>query len=292
MKKRHYTQFAQSLYNNMAAYHDYFDRLTELAISMFRWDNLPPTVDPRFLETTLFLNGFAVFFVDEVIGPLALTCAANGPFDVYRIPINRRAYASNGYQKNLTNQDSILIYNNMMHTNQVPLIRRYAYMLYELDQIIMVNAKAQKTPVLIQGTEEQRLTLKNLYMQYDGNQPFIFGDKNLDITGLKAISTEAPYVADKIFELKTQLWNEVLTVLGITNLNLQKKERLITDEAASANGATVASRYSRLEARKQAAEQINAMFNLNISVDFRDVQPQSVNDLINSLKFEGGETLE
>ena len=292
MKKRHYTQFAQSLYNNMAAYHDYFDRLTELAISMFRWDNLPPTVDPRFLETTLFLNGFAVFFVDEVIGPLALTCAANGPFDVYRIQINRRAYASNGYQKNLTNQDSILIYNNMMHTNQVPLIRRYAYMLYELDQIIMVNAKAQKTPVLIQGTEEQRLTLKNLYMQYDGNQPFIFGDKNLDLTGLKAISTEAPYVADKIFELKTQLWNEVLTVLGITNLNLQKKERLITDEAASANGATVASRYSRLEARKQAAEQINAMFNLNISVDFRDVQPQSVNELINSLNFEGGDTLE
>lgn len=292
MKKRKYTQFAQSLYNNMAAYHDYFDRLTELAISMFRWDNLPPTVDPRFLELTLFLNGFAVFFKDEVIGPLALTCAANGPFDVYRIPIKRRAYASNGYQKNLTNQDSILIYNNMMHTNQVPLIRRYAYMLYELDQIIMVNAKAQKTPVLIQGTEEQRLTLKNLYMQYDGNQPFIFGDKNLDITGLKAISTEAPYVADKIFELKTQLWNEVLTVLGITNLNLQKKERLITDEAASANGATVASRYSRLEARKQAAEQINAMFNLNISVDFRDVQPQSVNELINSLKLEGGETLE
>lgn len=292
MKKRHYTQFSQSLYNNMAAYHDYFDRLTELAISMFRWDNLPPTVDPRFLELTLFLNGFAVFFVDEVIGPLALTCAATGPFDVYRIPINRRAYASNGYQKNLTNRDSILIYNNMMHTNQVPLIRRYAYMLYELDQIIMVNAKAQKTPVLIQGTEEQRLTLKNLYMQYDGNQPFIFGDKNLDITGLKAISTEAPYVADKIFELKTQLWNEVLTVLGITNLNLQKKERLITDEAASANGATVASRYSRLEARKQAAEQINAMFNLNISVDFRDVQPQSVNELINSLKFEGGEVLE
>lgn len=289
---RKHTQFKQSLFNNMAAYHDYFDRLTELAISMFKWENLPPTVDPRFLELTLFLNGFCVFFNDEVIGPLALTCAANGPFDVYRIPINRRAYASNGYQKNLTNRDSILIYNNMMHTNQVPLIKRYAYMLYELDQIIMVNAKAQKTPVLVQGTEEQRLTLKNLYMQYDGNQPFIFGDKNLDLTGLKAISTEAPYVADKIYELKTQMWNEVLTVLGITNLNLQKKERLITDEAASANGATVASRYSRLEARRMAAEQINQMFDLDISVHFRDVQPQSVDELVNALDNMGGEQIE
>lgn len=290
---RKHTQFKQSLFHNMAAYHDYFDRLTELAISMFKWENLPPTIDPRFLELTLFLNGFAVFFNDEVIGPLALTCAANGPFDVYRIPINRRAYASNGYQKNLTNKDSVLIYNNMMHTNQVPLIKRYAYMLYELDQIIMVNAKAQKTPVLIQATEEQRLTLKNLYMQYDGNQPFIFGDKNLDITGLKAISTEAPYIADKIYELKNQMWNEVLTVLGITNMNLQKKERLVTDEAASANGATVASRYSRLEARRQAAEQINSLFGLNISVSFRDMMTQTAQELINALDSpEGGEAFE
>lgn len=290
---RKHTQFKQSLFNNMAAYHDYFDRLTELAISMFKWENLPPTVDPRFLELTLFLNGYAVFFNDEVIGPLALTCAANGPFDVYRIPINRRAYASNGYQKNLTNKDSILIYNNMMHTNQVPLIKRYAFMLYELDQIIMVNAKAQKTPVLIQASEEQRLTLKNLYMQYDGNQPFIFGDKNLDIAGLKAISTEAPYIADKIYELKNQMWNEVLTVLGITNMNLQKKERLVTDEAASANGATVASRYSRLEARRQAAEQINSMFGLNINVSFRDMMSQTAQELINALDSpEGGEQFE
>jgi len=288
MRRKH-TQFKQSLFNNMAAYYDYLDRLTELAISMFKWEKLPPTVDPRFLELTLFLNGSAVFFEDEVIGPLVLACAANGPFDVYNIPINRRAYANNGYQKQLTNTDSILIYNNMMHTNQIPLIRRYAYMLYELDQIIMVNAKAQKTPVLVQGSEEQRLTLKNLYMQYDGNQPFIFGDKNLDINGLKAISTQAPYVSDKIYELKTQMWNEVLTVLGITNLNLQKKERLVTDEAASANGATIASRYSRLEARRMAADQINALFGLDVSVHFRDVQPVSANNVLSALDQMGGD---
>lgn len=269
MARRH-TQFGQSLRNNMDAYHDYFDRLTELAISMFKWENLPDTIDERFLELTLFMNGFAVFFEDEVVGYLALACAANGDFDVYRIPKRRRAYAVNGYQKQLTNKDSVLIYNNMLHTNQVPLIKRYAQKLYELDQIIMINAKAQKTPVLLQGTEQQRLTLKNLYMQYDGNQPFIFGDTNLDLNGLKAINTEAPYVADKLYQLKTQIWNEVLTVLGISNINIQKKERLITDEAIRANGGTIASRYSRLESRRKAADQINKMFGLNIEVSFRE----------------------
>lgn len=287
MGRRH-TQFRESAWNNMSSYHDYFDRLTELAMSMFKWENLPDSIDERFLELTLFMNGFAVFFEDEVVGYLALACAANGDFDVYRIPKRRRAYASNGYQKQLTNKDSVLIYNNMLHTNQIPLIRRYAKMLYELDQIIMINAKAQKTPVLLQGTEQQRLTLKNLYMQYDGNQPFIFGDTNLDLNGLKAINTEAPYVADKLYQLKTQIWNEVLTVLGISNLNIQKKERLITDEAIRSNGGTIASRYSRLESRRYAADQINKMFGLNIEVNFREDFRQTDDEYMVETESEDG----
>lgn len=264
------TQFTESLRDNRNAYMLYVDRLTELSMSMFKWENLPDTVDERFLELTLFRNGNAVFFKDDVIGYLALTCASNGPFDVYRIPINRRAYAVNGYQQTLDNKNSVLIYNNMIHTNAVRMVTMYAKKLYELDQIIMVNAKAQKTPVLLQGSETQRLTLQNLYMQYDGNQPFIFGDKNLDINGLKVLSTEAPYVADKIYQLKTQIWNEALTYLGISNLNIQKKERLLSDEAIRSQGGTIASRYSRLESRRYACEQINDMFGLDIEVDFRE----------------------
>ena len=286
---RRYNQFNESAIGNMTTYHDYFDRLTELAISMFKWDNVPDTIDTRFLELTLFMNGNCVFFKDEVIGYLALACASNGQFDVYRIPTRRRAYASNGYQKQLTKDDSVIIYNNMLHTNQVALIKRYAKMLYELDRIIMTNAKAQKTPILIQGSEPQRLTLKNLYMQYDGNQPFIFGDKNLDINSLKAINTEAPFVADKLYQLKTQMWNEVLTVLGISNLNIQKKERLVTDEAIRSNGGTIASRYSRLESRRYAVEQINRMFGLNIEVSFREDFREIEDEMVFESESEDGD---
>ena len=264
------TQFEESLRNNMISYYEYADRLTELAISMFKWENLPDTVDERYLELTLFRNGNAVFFEDDVIGYLALTCACNGPFDVYRIPINRRAYAVNGYQKQLNNKNSVIIYNNMLHTNTIRMVKMFAKRLYELDQIIMVNAKAQKTPILIQGTEPQRLTLKNLYMQYDGNQPFIFGDKNLDLNSLKVLKTDAPYIGDKISDLKSRIWNEALTYLGISNLSIQKKERLITDEAIRSQGGTIASRYSRLESRRKAADMINKMFGLDITVDFRE----------------------
>lgn len=270
MARRKKTQFGQSARENNRAYGIYLQRLTELAISMFDWKNLPDTIDPRFLELTLYTDGQAVFFQDEELGYLGLQCIINGQLNVYRIPIQRRAFAVNGYQRQLNINNSVIIYNNLLHTNSEPDVRYYARRLWNLDRIIDVNVNAQKTPVLIQSTEEQRLTMLNLYKEYDGNVPVIMGDKNLDINGMKALKTDAPYVSDKIYQLKTQIWNEALTYLGISNLNIQKKERLVADEVTRSMGGTIASRYSRLEARRQACDEINKMFGLEIEVDYRE----------------------
>ena len=272
--------FGESAVMNNATYIQYFNRLVELSVSMFEWQGLPETVDPRYLELHLFQNGSMVYFRDEVMGDLCLDCIANGQFDVYGNPISRRAYSSyNQYQKTLNESDSVIIWNNYLHQPSVLDVKMFAKRLYNLDRIIDVNANAQKTPVLVQGTEKQRLTLVNLYKEFDGNAPFIFGDKNLDLNSLRAISTNAPYVADKLYQLKTQIWNEALTYLGISNLNIQKKERMITDEVQRNQGGTIASRYSRLEARREAVDKINRMFGTDISVDYReDFQITNEND--------------
>lgn len=255
---------------NKVDYIGYFDRLTELSISMFEWKNLPDTVDERFLELTLFYDGYVVFFYDEVLGYLTLQCSIGGDLDVYRIPVQRNAFSANGYYRELNNENSVLIFNNMIHTNAWLQVENFAKRLYQYDRIIDVNVNAQKTPILLTCEESQRLTIKNLYMKYEGNEPFIFGDKNLSPNSVKSISTEAPYVADKIYDLKTQYWNEILTYLGISNTNIQKKERMITDEVLRNLGGVIASRRSRLNARKQACKQINNMFNLDIDCDFSE----------------------
>lgn len=263
-------QFWESAAVNNATFRQYYNRLTELSISMFEWKNLPDTVDPRYLELTLFTDGQAVFFKDEEIGFLALQNAKGGKFNVYRIPVNRRAYAVNGYQKDLTDKDSVIIFNNYLHNNSRLDVEMFARRLWNLDRAIDVNANAQKTPVLIQCDETQRLTMLNLYKKYDGNEPFIFGDKNLNPNAIKTLKTDAPYVADRLYQLKTQIWNEALTYLGISNINITKKERLITDEVTRNQGGTIASRYSRLEARRDACKQINKMFGLDIWCDYRE----------------------
>lgn len=294
--RRKRTQFGESLAANSATYQLYVDRLMELSISMFQWENVPESIDVRYLETVLFQNGSAVFFKDTDLGTglsdtdtgidgtyLALPVAMNGRWNVYNVPVQRRAYASNNYQKELDVNNSVVIYNNMIRTNSILMCEVYARRLWNLDKIIDVNANAQKTPVVIVCDEQQRLTAINVYKEWDGNQPVIFGDKNLDMKILQVLRTDAPYVGDKIYQLKTQVWNEALTYLGISNVNYQKKERMITDEVMRNQGGTIASRYSRLKARQQAAEQINRMFELDITVNYdEDYRVSDENILIDT----------
>lgn len=260
----------EAFLQNQQTYLQYVNRLTELSISMFDWKNLPNTIDARFLELALFNDGMAVFFKDEVMGYLGLQVMIGGRLDVYRIPNTRTAFAQNGYRMELDPSNSVIIFNNMLHTNSILDVQEMSKRLYEIQRTIDVNVIQQKTPKIITCTENQRLVMKNLYAQYMGNEPFIFGDKNLDLSGIKTFDTTSPYVADKLYDLKTQYWNEALTYLGISNVNTVKKERMITDEVQRNLGGTIASRYSRLFMRQQACEQINKMFGLNISVDYRE----------------------
>lgn len=270
-KKKRDKEFWDSALMNNRTYLQYYHRLTELAISMFEWKGLPETVDPRFLELTLFTDGQAIFFNDEAMGYLTLQVANNGQLDVYRIPKKRRAYAVNGYQRSdLDEKNSVLIFNNYLHTNAMLDVEMFAKRLYNLDRIVDVNVNAQKTPVLIRCNENERLTMENAYMQFDGNRPVIFGDKGMNPKSFEVLKTDAPYIADKVYQLKTQIWNEALTYLGISNINVVKKERLITDEVTRNQGGTIASRYSRLESRREAAKKINELFGLSVEVNYRE----------------------
>ena len=137
----------------------------------------------------------------------------------------------------------------------------FALRLYEAERTADINIKAQKTPVLLLMDEKQRLTMENLYSQYEGNRPVIFGDKNsLGENVIKAINTQAPFIADKIIDYKKEIWNEALTFLGINNIMVDKKERLITDEANSNNELINLNLQSYLAPREEACRQFNEKF--------------------------------
>lgn len=280
--------FIRSALLNVWDYTDYEDMLTEIALSRFEWDGLPDTCDERYLERALFFNGRAVYIRDEVVGDLTLKVTAGGKLDVYGIPTQRTAYGDNGYSVMVNPANSVLIFNNYKQKPTFPVITNYAMRLYELDRTIDVNVNAQKTPVLILCDENERLSMENLYNQFTGNRPVIFGKKGLSLDNFEVLKTDAPYVSDKIYDLKTQLFNECMTLLGIANVSIEKRERLVTDEVNRSMGGTYANRMAYMTMREKAADSINKMFGTNITVKFREdtVQEESMDD---TEDYESGE---
>lgn len=258
-----------TMYVNNATYVDYLDRLKLVATSLFTWDGLDDVAGvgaSRFLEIALYENGRGVFFKDDELGYLALRVNPNDKFNVYNLPTKVICYSFE-YNKEKDFDDVVYIMNNNLQKPTLETLKLFAYRLYEVEATINVNLLAQKTPVLIEGDTKTILTLKNVYMQYSGNTPFIFGNKQYDLSNrLSVLKTDAPYLIDKLTLHKHEIWNEALTYLGVNNANTDKKERLVTDEVNSNNELINYYLNCFYKTRKEACERINNKYGLNISI--------------------------
>lgn len=286
--------FADPMILNSATYDDYLKRLEKIALSIFEWVNLPDSMNQRWLERCLYYKGMAALLKDKNYGFINTGAVGGGYINIYGIPTKVNCF-SNGYnemrnvymglEKGVDQSDqAILVMNNWDRVPTCATIELFALRLAKIQRAIDLNIDAQKTPVLILTDDKQRLTLKNMYEQYDGNAPAIYGDKNI-ITpdALKVLKTDAPYVVDKLTDAKRDMWNEALTFLGISNLSDEKKERLIQAEANSNNEVINLNLESYLAPRKQAAKQFNEIFGLNIDVKVRSDLYNIVKQYDNSL---------
>lgn len=271
------SDFELTSFTNNLTYIDYLDRLRLLATSLFTWKNLDDVAGvgaSRFLEQALYDNGRACFVKDPELGFMALKVNPSDRLNVYNLPIKVEAW-SIGYNKQYDFNDIVYIMNNELQKPTIETMQLFASRLYETERTIDLNLIAQKTPVLIEGDTKTILTLKNVYMQYSGNTPFIFGNKQFDISNkLNVLNTNAPYLIDKLDIHKHQIFNDALTVLGINNANTDKKERLITDEVTSNEQLVNYYLNCWYKTRKKACDEINEKFlsdsETKISIELND----------------------
>lgn len=303
MKNKNNLDFISSAVLNNQTFINYQYRFKKIATSLFEWVNLPSSMDARYLEETLYYFGCAVLLYDETYGFINTKGAFSGDINIYGLPtkINcnsfgfqseRPLYMGFKDEDNKNKNKCVLVMNNFDIIPTAPTIDLFCYRLYEVERTMDTNVKAQKTPVMILCSDRDKLTMKNLYSQYDGNQPFIMGDKDI-INGktISAINTSAPYVIDKLTEYKKEIWNEALTFLGITNLDVSKKERLVSDEASRNNELINLNLQSALITRQKACDDFNEYFNIpedkKISVRVRsDLHNviKEVNSVVKDLK--------
>ena len=280
-KSRNNLDFMESNLMNDQTYFDYLDRFKRVAISIFEWLNLPSSMDSRYLEECLYYDGKASIFKDTTFGFINTRVADSGYLNIYGLPTTLNCYSYSFHEmkklytglipdmssndiEEMQNSRAVLVMNNWDRLPTEPSLALFAMRLAMAERSSDTNIEAMRTPVMILVNENQRLTMENLYAQFRGNRPFIFGDKKQmgDMDSIKAINTEAPIVFDKLQNYKKEIWNEALTFLGINNLMIEKSERLITDEANSNNELINLNLQASLVARKNACKQFNELYGL------------------------------
>ena len=272
-------KFIDSALSNDNTYFDYLRRMKMVALSMFEW-KLPKGMDARYLEKSLYYKGMATMFETPEFGFINTQCSTNGYLNIYGLPSALNCNTFNGlhwYKKLFTRigetddviekqrkEECVLVLNDWEGVPTAFTIEQFAYRMYLAQRAADVNMSAQRTPVMVVCSDKQRLTMQNLYSQYDGNMPFIFGDKdsNINENSLKALKTDAPFICDKVIDYKKEIWNEFLQFLGVNSISIEKKERLITDEANQNNEVINLYLQSRLAPRQKACEEFNELYGL------------------------------
>ena len=270
--------------SNYKTYLMYRRQLLTLAENVFSFKNLPTYIDVSYVNMQLVNTGSIAFFVDDILGLLALPYVNQGNLDVYGRPTKIRVHSNTNYHKTLNQGEFVIMYDNNGHYPLLYDVLQYAERLALNTRTSDINISQQKTPRFWKTTANKLKSVQDKINNVDAFAETVIEYDNLLIDDTSLVLSPAPFVADKIDQHQEKIWNEFLRLIGVSNLQYQKKERNITDEINAMQGGTIASRFSRFEPRKRAIEEINTKFNCNIEVEYYDGVPTTSKEEIDELE--------
>lgn len=269
---------AQAMYERLA-----LRTLIELSVNRFKWIGLPEEIDPRFLETTLFYNGFGAFFYDDRFARYMFTKAASdGRLDPYDNPTRLRTVAVNypgltlsTRKKTFTSEGrqvagvAVPVWSNYLRMPDMDIVMLYASRLAKADRTIDINLENARHNKFIAVNKRNKLSMENIDRQIqDGSNAIqVEGMMPGDVITSVDLGIDPEHI-EKIHIIRTRLFNEACGLLGIDNSNQDKKERLVAAEVGANDDQTLMMRYVNLNARREAAEKINKEYGLNVWVEY------------------------
>lgn len=283
--------------NNAKTYFVNLDSMVGIAENVFILDiPAPETSDTDYINDRLLYNAGIAFFVDPVMGLVAMPFKPRGKMNYKNRPIDIQCYGNNGYKsKILTPDEYVIMYDNTLRKSIYPVIQYYASRMSESMRTADININQQKTPRIFKTTTGSEHALKTMFRNIDTNEEAQFVSKDFDLADIQTVLTPAPFVADKIDTHADKIWNEFCRFVGIGNITESKRERLIRDEVNALQAGAIASRFSRYLPRARAIKEINEKFSGYMdgvaSVRYFDTEPSTEDpdgDYIDTELEEGG----
>ena len=247
--------------------------LSEMCMNRFAWEGMPPEIDTRYLEYTLYLQGLAVFFYDDDYGRFfCLKGSGAGPVNMYDNPTSFVVTGNAQYNNTVAGNNCVPIYANYCRESSTDIVAIYAQRLAEIDRTIEINMLNARNTVLVAVDDSERMTMKEAFSAIVEGQPVIWGTEGFNASAVKDklsvinLNENSNSSLTDILTVKLKVWNEAMTLLGIMNVNSEKAERMVVEEASGSSGQVMAMRAVELNCRRKAADMINDKYGLSITV--------------------------
>lgn len=259
--------------------------LLQRAISVFNW-TLPESIERNYFLYTLYSIGYGFVFRTKQYGTIFNHGGISG-YDIYYQP----AYAvvanpllteehkedATYYAHMRIGEDCAVIRLTPDYLGILDICKYYAELLGTAGSSLVTNLVNTKFAFVF-GAQNKSIaeSLKKLYDNVASGEPAVFADKKLfDESGNLSVTVfnsdvKGVYVGDNLIEDIRSILNDFDSLIGIPNANINKRERLITDEANANNFETKSLCYLWLDTLKKDIEKSNSMFpEFRFDVNFR-----------------------
>lgn len=246
---------------NSALFMMYRQQIIKLAMNRFKWINLPPTCNERYLEMTLLFQGIAtIAFPSRQRGTFYSTQVAQiSPLNVYDNPTKWLSVGNNGWRFKCSNRNGVIVWDNRARYPLMQMVDMWARELVDVRRTKQLNRMHVKTPYLIKCSPEQEQQAENIYKQMAGGEPAIITTTGIENIDIDVIKTDVPYLGEELTAEEINTWQQIYQMLGIENLTF-KAERMVQDEVNKRDEPSDLMALDGLNCRREACEQLNNRF--------------------------------
>lgn len=296
-----------ALYENDIEFQNMFYNLLNILMYSFSIEGLPDSCNERFFKLNLIFNGYAALIKDPDLGYLSLgvrPTVNSNQLNIYGEFPDVMAFGWNGFNKQYKNYmygtdnsdaEAVICRDNDLMYPMVNIIWMYAKRLTDTMRTLDVTARKLKTPYFITCDEAQKSSIKKILDDVDFNQDSIIANRSTMPNEFNVLQTGVqPESVRVLWEHYSNLESEIRTFLGINSAaNLDKKERLVVDEAEANDILTDINIQYRLKNYQQFCDTVNNLWGLNISfvsnIDIVEKQ-EEIDDSIKQNEVIGGDT--